>query len=146
MIDRRSDFSSSETISRLSRFRSSDSIKETSIQFSRIVTNDGTDWPTNDYYPYETSSVYTQMSRYYFDLHNGAGPLRDDHGVELATLNAVTQEATRILLDIARDEVGDTGRLIVTVTVRDEEGNPISIASLTFSNEWLENPKTVPSR
>ena len=86
------------------------------------------------------------MSRYYFDLHNGAGPQRDDHGVELATLNAVTQEATRILLDIARDEVGDTGRLIVTVTVRDEEGNPISIASLTFSNEWLENPKTVPSR
>lgn len=80
------------------------------------------------------------MPRYYFDLQNGDGPTRDEHGVELASRDRVTKEVTRILLDIARDELLETSRTIVSITVRDEAGNAISIANLTFTNEWLDQP------
>ena len=43
--------------------------------------------------------------RYYFDLHNGDGPMSDEHGVDLASREVVSKEITRILLDIARDEM-----------------------------------------
>ena len=75
--------------------------------------------------------------RFYFDLHNGDGPTRDDEGVDLASRDIGSQEISRILLDVARDEIPAGDRLVISLTVRDEAGRPISVASLIFSNEWI---------
>lgn len=77
------------------------------------------------------------MARYFFDLHNGDGPMRDNEGMELASRADVLKEMARILVDIARDELPAGERTIISLTVRTEE-RPISVASLAFSNEWLE--------
>lgn len=77
------------------------------------------------------------MARYFFDLHNGDGPIRDNEGMELASWADVLREMARILVDIARDELPAGERTIISLTVRSEE-RPISVASLAFSNEWLE--------
>lgn len=78
------------------------------------------------------------MSRYYFDLHNGDGPTTDEEGVDLPSRESVTQQVTRILVDVARDEMSREERSVISVKVRNENGKVISVASLTFNNEWLE--------
>ncbi|API50845.1 hypothetical protein BMW22_03600 [Rhizobium leguminosarum] len=78
------------------------------------------------------------MARYYFDLHNGEGPMRDEHGTELRSREDIPKEVTRILLDLARDELPAGDRMTIAVTVRDESGDPVTVASLVFSNEWLD--------
>ncbi|MGO4568360.1 hypothetical protein AB4Z52_25715 [Rhizobium sp. 2YAF20] len=77
------------------------------------------------------------MSRYFFDLHNGDGPIRDEQGIALPSRARVSKELARILLDVARDELPDSDRAVISITVRDESGNAVSVATLTFSNEWL---------
>ena len=77
------------------------------------------------------------MPRYFFDLHNGDGPLRDEAGLELANRTEVVREMSRILLDIARDEMPAVDRTMISVTVRSED-RPVSVATLTFANEWLD--------
>ena len=78
------------------------------------------------------------MARYFFDLHNGEGPTRDEQGTELKSREDIPKEVTRILLDVARDELPATDRMTIAVTVRDERGEPVTVASLVFSNEWLD--------
>jgi hypothetical protein len=75
--------------------------------------------------------------RYFFDLHNGDGPTTDDCGIELATKREIARQIARILLDIARDELPEQDRAMMSVTVRDADGKTISVASLTFDNEWV---------
>ena len=81
------------------------------------------------------------MSRYYFDLHNGDGPLRDEIGLDLPSRDRVAAEASRILSDIARDEIPTHERGVISVKVRDADGQPIILTSLSFSIEWLDNPE-----
>jgi hypothetical protein len=78
------------------------------------------------------------MSRYFFDLHNGDGPTLDEEGQEMTSRASVAMEVARILGDIARDEMPDTQNGTIALTVRDESGRTITIARLTFSNEWIE--------
>ncbi len=78
------------------------------------------------------------MTRYFFDLMNGDGQTRDDLGLELHSREAVMQEITRILVDVARDELPEGYGTEISVSVRSEEGKPISVASLTFRNRWLD--------
>ncbi len=40
------------------------------------------------------------------------------------------------LLDVANEEIASTDRLVITLTVRDKRDRTISVASLTFANEW----------
>jgi uncharacterized protein DUF6894 len=77
------------------------------------------------------------MTRYYFDLHNGDGPTKDNQGQDLATRAQVSKELARILIDVARDELPSLDRATISVTVRDENGAAVSVASLTFNNEWV---------
>ncbi|CAN7479965.1 MULTISPECIES: DUF6894 family protein [Rhizobium] len=78
------------------------------------------------------------MPRYYFDLHNEEGPTRDEHGTELKSREDIPKELTRILLDVARDELPAGDRMTIAITVRDESGDPVTVASLIFNNEWLD--------
>ncbi|ARM89288.1 hypothetical protein RHEC894_CH03011 [Rhizobium sp. CIAT894] len=78
------------------------------------------------------------MARYFFDLHNGEGPTRDEHGTELRSREDIPKEVTRILLDVARDELPAGDRTTIAVIVRNESGDPVTVASLVFSSEWLD--------
>lgn len=78
-----------------------------------------------------------KMSRYFFDLHNGDGPLSDDQGTECASLELVRNEAAKILLDVARDEMVAADTAVISITVRDADGLAILVSSITLSNEWL---------
>ena len=78
------------------------------------------------------------MPRYYFDLHNGDGPLRDNDGLEIASREGVAKEVSRILADIARDEMPAQDKNVISLKVRNEVGKVISISSLTFFTEWLD--------
>ncbi|WP_312366187.1 DUF6894 family protein [Ensifer sp.] len=78
------------------------------------------------------------MTRYFFDLQNGDGQTLDEQGMELASREAVMQEVTRILVDIARDELPDGIGTKISVSVRTDIGEPVSVSTLTFQNLWLE--------
>jgi len=72
------------------------------------------------------------MSRFFFDLQNGDGLLRDTDGHELPDRAAVRQEIAAILRDVVRDELDGNTPFDAEVTVRDEQGSIISSASLSF--------------
>ena len=79
------------------------------------------------------------MNRYFFDLDNGDGLLRDEQGTELQSREFVSREIARILLDVARDEIPVADRSVISLVVRDEAGATVSFASLTFNNEWVDD-------
>lgn len=78
------------------------------------------------------------MARFYFDLHNGDGPMTDNEGIDLPSRESVTQHVTRILTDIARDEMPTEDQAVISIKVRDDVGKIVSVASLTFNNQWLD--------
>lgn len=78
------------------------------------------------------------MSRYYFDLTNGSGPIRDEDGQDFACRSDLAREVARTLGDIARDDMADMAAGTIALTVRDQTGRTISKVRLTFSSEWLE--------
>jgi hypothetical protein len=83
-------------------------------------------------------TIESAMSRYFFDLHNGDGPTLDEEGQDLASRESIAMEVARILGDIARDEMPETRNGTIALTVRDETGRTVTIARLTFSNEWID--------
>jgi hypothetical protein len=76
------------------------------------------------------------MPRYFFDLINGEGPMRDDEGVELPDSDAVRREAAKIVTDIARDEVPKEQAVKIVVNVRDEADAKVFVGQLQYSGEW----------
>lgn len=76
------------------------------------------------------------MARYYFDLINGNGPIRDDQGQEVTTREGISREVSRILADIAREELPDRENGAITIEVRDEQGQPVLTGSLSFRTRW----------
>ena len=57
------------------------------------------------------------MSRFYFDIHEGAVALPDQDGIELSSIYAAKREAAVIAADIARDLLseGDVQKICVEV-------------------------------
>lgn len=78
------------------------------------------------------------MSRFYFDLHNGDGPTTDNEGMDLSSREGIARQLSRILVDVARDEMPIEDRAVISVKVRNESGKVISVATLTFNTEWLD--------
>ncbi|HTO31479.1 MAG TPA: hypothetical protein VL202_09930 [Pararhizobium sp.] len=79
------------------------------------------------------------MSRYFFALQNGDGPVRDNEGLELAARADIVREVGHILLEIARDETLEQARGTAAIVVRDINGKAVQVAELTFSNLWLDD-------
>jgi hypothetical protein len=79
------------------------------------------------------------MKRYYFDLRDGDAVSVDEEGLELPDIEAVKEEAARLLVDMAKDAV--RGRRFdgfgrgVDVEVRDEDGLVLQ-AKVTFEIDW----------
>ncbi|KQS75166.1 hypothetical protein ASG25_20620 [Rhizobium sp. Leaf384] len=78
--------------------------------------------------------------RYYFDFTNGHGLVRDDEGQLLDSPSLVEQEVSRILTDVARDELPATFQGEVKVDVRDEMGAYIYSGSIVFEKHWVTRP------
>lgn len=76
------------------------------------------------------------MPTYFFDIHNGNGPSRDEHGTELSSDRKIMHEMSRILLDIARDELPGQERGEISIFVRDDEGQEVCSTHLSFRTEW----------
>ncbi|MGF9564021.1 hypothetical protein [Neorhizobium sp. JUb45] len=81
------------------------------------------------------------MPRYFFDIHNGNGPSRDDHGMELPSQKRIMHEMSRILLDIARDELPGQERGDISIFVRDDTGKELCATHLSFQTEWKHRPE-----
>lgn len=78
------------------------------------------------------------MARYYLDLNTRDGPSNDDHGVTLDGKDALLKEVCRLLLDVARDDIGQGEESVLSVRTRDEAGQTMSVTILLFHHEWLE--------
>jgi hypothetical protein len=76
------------------------------------------------------------MTRYFFDVVNGHGPTRDDHGYELRHPNLVQSEVSRILSEIAREEFGTMEAADVTINVRNEADEVVYTGRLAFTSGW----------
>ncbi|MGF6178591.1 DUF6894 family protein [Ensifer sp. 4252] len=78
------------------------------------------------------------MTRYFFDLNYSDGQTLDEQGLELGSRDAIMQQVTRILVDVPRDELPDGNGTEISVSVCTDIGKTISIATLTFQNQWLD--------
>lgn len=72
------------------------------------------------------------MARYFFDTRDGADFVRDEEGLELDGLEAVRDEATRGLADLARDVLPGAVRKELAVEVRDQYDHALLKAALHF--------------
>ena len=62
------------------------------------------------------------MARYFFDWRDNANFDEDDEGIELPDLQAVKVEASRSLLERARDILPGSDRHSLSIEVRDNSG------------------------
>jgi hypothetical protein len=65
------------------------------------------------------------MARYFFDWRDNENFDEDDEGVELPDLEAVKIEASRSLIERARDILPGLDRHSLSIEVRDESGRPL---------------------
>ena len=78
------------------------------------------------------------MARFFFDIHDDTGSHIDADGHEFGSLDQVRKEAQRLLPDIARHELPEDGdRRSYVVLVRDENGQPVYSATLTYAGVIL---------
>jgi hypothetical protein len=76
------------------------------------------------------------MARYYFDLDDEQGLMRDNVGVDLPRRGDIPGEVARILGDIMRDENTGGFRASIAVNVRDEADHPVYTGRVFFFGEW----------
>lgn len=81
------------------------------------------------------------MARYYFDLLNGGGLVRDEVGQEIPTPDGIRQEVGRVLADIAREELPGQRAGTISIEVRDEHDQPIFSGCLRFTTHWYDEEK-----
>nr|WP_210010074.1 hypothetical protein [Neorhizobium galegae] len=82
------------------------------------------------------------MARYFFDLINGNGPVRDNEGQEIVTREGISREVSRILADIAREEFPERGKGSISVEVRNEDGQSVFSGRLSFQTQWHDDPQS----
>jgi hypothetical protein len=76
------------------------------------------------------------MPKYFFDVINGEGPMRDDEGVDLPDQDAVRREVAMIVTGLARDEVPKEQAVKIVVNVRDEADTKVFVGQLQYSGDW----------
>jgi hypothetical protein len=77
------------------------------------------------------------MARFFFDWRDNENFEEDDEGMELPDLGAVKTEASRALLERARDEVPGRDQHSLSIEVRDENGRPFMSIVLVLEVQTL---------
>lgn len=72
------------------------------------------------------------MSRYYFDVTDGAGFHRDEFGSEYESFEDAHDQCQSLLPDIARSELPDGDLHTITCDVRDEAGCTVYRGKITY--------------
>lgn len=78
------------------------------------------------------------MPRYYFDTFDDDNVVEDDTGLECPDLNAVKEQASLSLTELARDVLRGSLKRRLIVKVHDGQG-PVLEARLTFEAIILKN-------
>lgn len=76
------------------------------------------------------------MSLYCFNLNDSRGEPIEAVAIELPSFKAVAREASRILVDVARDEMREHDQVELMLEVHDEAGKPVYSGQLTFRSHW----------
>jgi hypothetical protein len=76
------------------------------------------------------------MARYFFDVLQESGCIRDEEGIELPNVDAMRQSVSRVILDLARDEIGNESQSWIQVMVRDDSDFALFTATLGYSTIW----------
>ncbi|MCO6052291.1 hypothetical protein NGM99_21105 [Mesorhizobium sp. RP14(2022)] len=83
------------------------------------------------------------MPLYFFDTFDNGQHSRDDLGTLCSSLPNARMEAMKVLPSIAKDEIPRDGdRQAFTVLVRNEDGEAVYSATLTFAGIWLNGDGT----
>ncbi|ODN71825.1 DUF6894 family protein [Methylobrevis pamukkalensis] len=78
------------------------------------------------------------MARFYFDIDDGLRLIRDQEGVEFASLGDVSTAAIGVLSPIASDHLPDGRQRVYVVKVRDDTDRYIFVATLSLVSERLD--------
>lgn len=80
------------------------------------------------------------MPRYFFDLINGDGLVRDEMGSVLPeSRDTLLREVSRILTDLAREELADSEGGEISVHVRDDSGRSVLSGTVDFHTKWQDD-------
>jgi hypothetical protein len=74
------------------------------------------------------------MVKYFFDLDDGSGSLRDEAGIELPNFDIAIQEATHTATDVARDAFRN-GASLVELVIRDDSAHLLTITILMTKSQ-----------
>lgn len=77
------------------------------------------------------------MTRFRFKFRDEAGQETEEVELDLPSCHAAVKEASRILVDVARDEIRDRTHFHLSLVVREETGSSILESSLRYNAEWL---------
>ena len=77
------------------------------------------------------------MARYFFDIHNTRFSSIDEDGHECSDRDAISEQALKILCDIAREKPLEHLNGQLGVTVRDGADHVVLTASVTLSVTWV---------
>ncbi|MBW6421645.1 hypothetical protein KX729_09350 [Rhizobium sp. XQZ8] len=78
------------------------------------------------------------MTRFFFDVINGHGLERDEIGIEMDRPDQIRREVSRILTDIAKEEMPTDDATRIRVAVRDVTGKPVYEGELFFRGSWSQ--------
>lgn len=83
------------------------------------------------------------MTRFRFRFRDEAGQETEEVELDLPSCRAAVKEASRILVDVARDEIRDRTHFHLSLVVREETGSSILESSLRYDADWLceESPQ-----
>ena len=77
------------------------------------------------------------MARYFFDHRDGDAFMRDEEGLEYASLERVRDEATTALAEMANDALPGMMRRELAIEVSDHQRRPVLRAALWFEIQIL---------
>lgn len=78
------------------------------------------------------------MDRYFFDTSDGSKSIKDDEGLLFSSREAMRYAAIETLPQMAADVLPDGETREFNVEVRDEAGEKVFRAVLSFRSEWLD--------
>jgi hypothetical protein len=77
------------------------------------------------------------MPRYFIDTDDDDLAIRDGEGMDFPDLQAARDAAHQALPAMAKQKMPDGERRHFTVSVRDDTGNVLYIATLSLSGIWI---------
>ena len=86
------------------------------------------------------------MTRFRFRFRDEAGQETEEVELDLPSCRAAVKEASRILVDVARDEIRDRTHFHLSLVVREETGSSILESSLRYDADWLCEEPPQPSK